>query len=431
MAKITDFLSGCSKNLAILGTQWGDEGKGKLIDAFSNHFELVCRSTGGANAGHTIVVDDKKYVFHLMPSCLLHPNTEAIIGNGTVINLTDLVTEVEKLEATGIKNIQSRIKISLHAHLLFEYHKQVDAELENRKGDNKIGTTCRGIGPCYGDKINRMGLRVEDLLDEENFRERIIANAQFHEKNLDITIDIEKEIESVMIAKEKLKELFCDTRLYLSQARKEGRKILYEGAQAHHLDIDHGTYPYVTSSNVSAGGICTGLGVPPKAIEEIIGIAKAYTTRVGEGPFPTELEDELGDQIRAQGHEYGATTGRPRRCGWFDAVVVRNAVEFNGIDSLNLTKLDVLTGVTELKIATEYWLDDTRIYNVPTTQKANDKLSIKYETLPGWAEDISNVRDFSELPLNAQKYVTRIEELSGCPVSSIGVGADRQALIFR
>ena len=406
-------------------------GKGKLIDALSNDFDLVCRSTGGANAGHTIVVDGKKYIFHLLPSCLLHEGTEAVIGNGTVISLKDLLEEIQELKDLGLKNILSRVKVSLHAHLLFEYHKAVDAELENRKGDKKIGTTCRGIGPCYGDKISRMGIRVEDLLDEENFREKVKANAAFHKQNLGIEVDVESEIKTALEAKEQLKDIFCDTRVYLSQAGKEKKKILFEGAQAHHLDIDHGTYPFVTSSNVSAGGICTGLGVPPKAIQQIIGIAKAYTTRVGEGPFPTELLDEMGTKLQKNGGEYGSTTGRPRRCGWFDAVVVRNSVEFNGVDSINLTKLDVLTGVGSLKIAKEYWLDDTRIYNVPTTQKANDKLRIEYETLPGWDEDISKVREFSDLPENAQTYVLRLEELCGCPISSIGVGMDRQDLIFR
>lgn len=431
MTKMHDFLSGSSKNLAILGTQWGDEGKGKLIDALSGQFDVVCRSTGGANAGHTIVVDGTKYIFHLLPSCLLHPNTVAVIGNGTVVSLNDLATEIQKLRDTGIQNIRSRIKLSLQAHLLFDYHKEIDQELENRKGDKKIGTTCRGIGPCYGDKIARMGIRVEDLLDEDFLREKIAANAQFHKQNLGIEIDVEKEVAQALEAKAELKDIFCDTRLYLAKARKEGKTILFEGAQAHHLDIDHGTYPYVTSSNVSAGGICSGLGVPPKAIETTIGIAKAYTTRVGEGPFPTELNDELGEQIRENGGEYGATTGRPRRCGWFDAIVVRNAVEFNGIDSLNLTKLDVLTGLPEIKIATAYWLGDTQIYNVPTTRKAIENLRIEYETFPGWEEDLTNVRDFGDLPVNAQNYVKRLEELCGCPVSSIGVGADRQDLIFR
>ena len=431
MTKNQDFLSGSSTNLAIIGTQWGDEGKGKIIDALSEHYEIICRSAGGSNAGHTIVVDGTKYIFHLLPSCLLHPNTEAVIGNGTVVNLPDLQKEMQSLRASGITNILPRIKLSLHAHLLFEYHKQVDKELENRKGDKKIGTTCKGIGPCYGDKINRMGIRVEDLLDEELFTEKVRANAKFHATNLNIEIDPESEIKQLLSLKNELKEIFCDTAHYLIKAIKEKRKILFEGAQAHHLDIDHGTYPYVTSSNVSAGGICTGLGVPPKAIEEIIGIAKAYTSRVGEGPFPTELLGNLGDEIREIGGEYGSTTGRPRRCGWFDAVVVRNAVEFNGIDSLNLTKLDVLTGQKEIKVATEYKLDGKQIYNIPSTPKALKNLEVVYETLPGWEEDISGMKNFEELPENAQKYVLRLEALCNCPISSIGVGMDRTDLIFR
>jgi len=413
-----------------MGTQWGDEGKGKLVDAVSNHFDIICRSTGGGNAGHTIIVDDKKFVFHILPSGFLHPGTIGVVGNGTVICLPDIIEELEGLKKEGI-DIEGRVKISLRAHLIFEYHKKIDAELERRKGDKKIGTTCRGIGPAYADKISRIGIRCEDLLDKDLLKEKLEANCKFHSECYGLDLDAEEEYEETMAIREQLKPFLTDTRKFLFDAQKAGKKILFEGAQAHHLDIDHGTYPFVTSSSISIGGVNTGLGVPPKAITGLIGITKAYTTRVGSGPFPTELENALGEQLRKQGFEFGATTGRPRRCGWFDAVVVRNSVEINGIDVLNLTKLDVLSGFDEIKIATQYFLDETELFTVPTTRKANKKLEIKYETLPGWSEDITHITQFEDLPVNAQKYVLRLEELVGAPIRSIGTGPDRQNLIFR
>lgn len=426
-----NFLSPLGPNVGIIGAQWGDEGKGKLVDAMSGYFDYICRSTGGANAGHTIYNEGKKYIFHLFPSGLLHPNTIGVIGNGTVVDPVSLISEIKNLEATGIKNVRPRVKISLQAHLVCQYHQAVDAELERRKGDKKIGTTCRGIGPTYNDKIARRGIRCEDLLDKDLLKEKIQANAAFHAETLGIDIDAEAEYERIMSVLEEIKPLLTDTRIVLQEALRDGKKILFEGAQAHHLDIDHGTYPFVTSSNVSAGGICTGLGFPARRITGLVGIAKAYTTRVGEGPFPTELNDDLGESIRKNGGEFGATTGRPRRCGWFDAVVVRNAVEFNGLDCLNLTKLDVLSGLKEIKIATSYFLDDKELHTVPTTRKANQKLKIKYITLPGWSEDLSGIKDFTDLPKNAKDYVTTIEKLVRCPIRAIGVGMDRQDLIFK
>ncbi len=425
------FLQSLGTSVGVIGTQWGDEGKGKLVDAISGHFDYICRSTGGANAGHTIYTDGTKYVFHLLPSGLLHPKSIGVVGNGTVVSLPDLVQEIENLEHSGL-DMKDRVKISLQAHLLFDYHKNIDAELERRKGKDKIGTTCRGIGPCYQDKIARRGIRVEDLLDLELLKEKLEQNCKFHAETLQIETDAEAEFEKLMSVREKVKPMLCDTRILLLKAYKAQEKILFEGAQAHHLDIDHGTYPFVTSSNVSAGGISTGLGFPPRAISGLVGIAKAYTTRVGAGPFPSELDNDLGEQIRQSGGEFGATTGRPRRCGWFDAVVVRNAVEFNGLDSINLTKLDVLTGLTEIKVATQYFLDDKEVFNIPTTRKANKELlRVEYETLPGWSEDLGGIQEFSQLPENAQKYVLRLEELINCPISVIGVGMDRQDLIYR
>ncbi len=425
-----DFLSRLGRNVAILGTQWGDEGKGKLVDAMSTYFDIICRSTGGANAGHTIVTDSKKYVFHLLPSGLLHEKTVGVVGNGCVVDLVDLVQEIDELEALGLQ-VFNRVRISLRAHLLFEYHKAVDAELERRKGASKIGTTHRGIGPAYEDKVSRIGIRAEDLLDKALLKEKIEANCKFHKQNLGIECSATAEYDRLMSVREKIKPLLCDTSKYLRDAIKNNKKILFEGAQAHHLDIDHGTYPFVTSSNVSIGGIFTGLGVSPKSLNHIIGIAKAYTTRVGMGPFPTELEDALGEQLRKNGGEYGATTGRPRRCGWFDAVVVKNTVDINGVDSINLTKLDVLTGVETLKIAVKYKLDGKEIFNIPTTKKHSKNLEIEYLEMSGWTEALGGIRTFGDLPQAAQDYVLKIEELVGCPITSIGVGMDRDDLIFR
>lgn len=425
-----DFLSRLGQNVAILGTQWGDEGKGKLVDAISSDFDFICRSTGGANAGHTIVTNGKKYVFHLLPSGLLHPDTIGVVGNGCVVDLLGLMDEIKSLEALDL-DLFSRVKISLRTHLLFEYHKCVDAEIENRKGKAKIGTTHRGIGPAYEDKIARIGIRGEDLLDTELLKEKIEANCAFHTKNLGIKCDPIKEYERLMSIREIVKPLLIDTSKYLRDAIADGKKVLFEGAQAHHLDIDHGTYPFVTSSNVSVGGIFTGLGVAPKSLNTIIGIAKAYTTRVGMGPFPTELDNEEGEDLREKGGEYGATTGRPRRCGWFDAVVVKNSVDVNGIDFINLTKLDVLSGTKKIKIATKYRLNGQEIFNIPTTKKFSKKLEIEYIEMPGWEEDLSGMRTFEKLPKAAQEYVLKLEELVGAKISSIGVGMDRNDLIFR
>jgi len=424
------FLQTLGSNVAILGTQWGDEGKGKLVDAVSEHFDFICRSTGGANAGHTIYTNGQKFVFNLLPSGLLHESTVGVIGNGTVIDPVSLRAEVAQLEDSGLENVLERVKISLHAHLLFDYHKAIDAELERRKGKDKIGTTCKGIGPCYEDKIARRGIRCEDLLDTDLLKEKITANCKFHSETLNIELNADAEYEKIMSVREEIKPLLCDTRILLLDAMRQNKKVLFEGAQAHHLDIDHGTYPFVTSSNVSAGGICTGLGIPPKRISTLIGITKAYTTRVGSGPFPTELDDAFGDEIREKGGEYGAVTKRPRRCGWFDAVVVRNAVEFNGLDCINLTKLDVLTGVKEIKVATKYLLDGKELRTIPTTRKANLKLEVIYESFPGWEEDLSQTQNFGDLPENAQNYVKALEGFIKCPIKVIGVGMDRNDLIY-
>ncbi|MBT3349555.1 adenylosuccinate synthase [bacterium] len=424
-------LTALGANVAIIGAQWGDEGKGKLVDAVSGNFDFVCRFSGGANAGHTIVVDGTQFVFHLLPSGLLHKNTVGVVGNGTVVDLPDLLKEITDLEKSGLANVSDRVKISLRAQILMEYHKKIDQELERRKGDQKIGTTGRGIGPAYADKVSRIGIRCEDLLDRDLLREKIENNCTFHNKLLGLNLDPEKEIEALEAVREQVKPMLCDTRKFLHDQIAAGKKVLFEGAQAHQLDIDHGTYPFVTSSPVSIGGVCTGLGVPPKNINGVIGIAKAYCTRVGAGPFPSELENETGELIRKNGHEFGATTGRPRRCGWFDAVVTRNSIETAGVDTVNLTKLDVLSGMPELKVVTKYTLDGQELFTVPTTRKANQKLELEFETFPGWEEDLSGVRKFEDLPENAKNYVLGLERLCGVPIRAIGVGPDRNDLIFR
>ncbi len=425
-----DFLHDLGSHVAIVGTQWGDEGKGKLVDAISNEFDIVCRSSGGANAGHTIVVDGQKFIFHILPSAMLHKRAIGVIGNGCVVDPIELVKEIHDLKARGL-NLEGRVKLSLRAHLIFGFHKKIDAELESRRGQDKLGTTCRGIGPAYTDKVARIGIRAEDLLDTELLKEKIEFNCKLHAERLRIELDAKEEFEAVLKVREDLKPLLCDTGKFLQDAIKAKKNILFEGAQAHHLDLDHGTYPFVTSSSVSVGGVCTGLGIAPKSISGVIGIAKAYTTRVGEGPFPSELKNEIGEKIRERGVEFGSTTGRPRRCGWFDAVVVKNSVESNGIDAINLTKLDVLSGLKEIKVAIRYFLDDTELFAVPTTRKANQKLRVEYKTFPGWTESLAKVRKFEDLPANAKAYVLALEKLIDAPIRAIGVGADRGELIFR
>lgn len=424
-------LNDLGTNVAIIGAQWGDEGKGKLVDSFSGHFDIVARFSGGANAGHTIVIDGQKHVFHLLPSGLLHDGTIGVIGNGTVVDLLDMASELDSLKESGLSDVDERVKISLRAHVLLDYHKKIDNELERRKGDKKIGTTGRGIGPAYADKAARRGIRCEDLLDEELFVEKIRENCELHAKLYDLDLDPEEEIAKLLGIKERIKPLLCDTRKFLHDEMKDGKKVLFEGAQAHQLDLDHGTYPFVTSSPVSTGGICTGLGVPPQKISGVIGIAKAYCTRVGSGPFPTEIGGDAEETLRQKGGEFGATTGRPRRCGWFDAVAVRNSVETAGMDMINMTKLDVLSGYGEIKVATKYTLDGKEIFSVPTTRKAMRKLEVEYQTFSGWDEDISTAKNFDELPENARNYVLAVEKLIDCPIRAIGIGMDRKALLFR
>jgi len=423
--------------VSIIGCQWGDEGKGKLIDILSEEYELIVRSTGGANAGHTIYVKNpesgelKKYIFHLIPSGMLHEKATCLIGNGVVIHLQSLLNEMKVLQDGGVK-IDGRLLISDRAHLLFDYHKIIDGLEEDQKGDNKVGTTKRGIGPCYTNKIRRSGIRVHDLVDWDNFVKKYHNNLQaLKDMYGDFEYDADHELELHKDAIEKIKSSIVNSAYYLNRAVNKGTKILLEGANATMLDVDHGTYPYVTSSNPTVGGMISGCGIPANKINGNIGILKAYTTRVGEGPFPTELTDQLGESIREQGGEYGSTTGRPRRCGWMDTVVGKYSVILNGLTSVNLTKLDVLRGIDTLKIATHYTYKGERVDEFPADINILEKVEPQYIEMKGWHEDISEARSFDDLPENARKYVEKIEELIGCRIETIGVGVSRDQLIIR
>lgn len=417
--------------VTVLGSQWGDEGKGKLIDILSDKYEIIARAAGGANAGHTIYLNGKKFVFHLVPSGMLNEGTTCVIGNGVVLHLETLMEEIDLLEENNIKT-DGRILISNRAHLLFDYHKIIDGLQEDMKGKKKVGTTKRGIGPCYTDKVRRNGIRVHELMDFEKFEKRYKANLEMFKKMYGaFEYDEAKELSELEEVSEKIKPWIIDSAYFLNQALKENKKILIEGANGTLLDIDHGTYPYVTSSNASIGGIASGTGLGARHLQDVIGIMKAYVTRVGEGPFPSELHDELGEKIREKGGEYGATTGRPRRCGWFDAVVGKYSVMINGLTEINLTKLDVLSGLETLKIAVSYKIDGKTLDSFPPSLDELANVEVEYIEVPGWEEDISKVRDYEDLPENAKKYVEKLEELVDCKISSIGVGVDRQDIIFR
>lgn len=418
----------------VVGTQWGDEGKGKLVDIASEHSDLIARAAGGANAGHTICVNEgaasKKFVFHLLPSGILHENKICLIGNGTVIHIPTLLDEINELKEKGI-DVLPRLRISDRAHLIFNYHKELDVLQEEMKGDKKVGTTKRGIGPCYADKMNRQGLRMVDLFNEPYFAERFRANAEEKKKLFGIEVNIEEEITYYKDAFEVLQASIINVTEFLDQAYKAGKTILLEGAQGSHLDIDLGTYPYVTSSSTTAGGACTGLGIAPNRINSVVGIVKAYTTRVGSGPFPTELASMEGDMLREKGGEYGATTGRPRRCGWFDATVVKNSIVINGINSLNLTKLDVLTGFQSIKIGVNYSLEGQKIEFIPANLDDFERVKVEYIEMPGWENSIEGVKNFEDLPKEAQDYVLKLEEICEIPIHFIGTGVHREDMIYR
>jgi adenylosuccinate synthase len=418
--------------IVLLGAQWGDEGKGKATDILGDRVDYVVRYQGGNNAGHTVVIGDQKYALHLLPSGILSPNVVPVIGNGVVIDPAVLLEEIKGLNDRGIDT--SKLVISSNAHLITPYHRTIDKVSERFLGKAKIGTTGRGIGPAYADKISRIGIRVQDLFDESILEKKI--EGALRDKNQVLTkVFNRKDMQAQEILDEYrgyaeiLRPYMADTALLLNNALEEGKTVLLEGSQGTLLDVDHGTYPFVTSSNPTAGGACTGSGIGPTKIERVIGIVKAYTTRVGSGPFPTELENEDGEKLRTIGHEYGTTTGRNRRCGWYDAPIARFAVRINGLTDFFLTKLDVLTGWEKIPVCVAYEIDGKRVEEVPSSQTDFHHAIPIYEYLPGWSEDISKARDIADLPKNARDYIAFLEEISGAPMSAIGVGPGRDETI--
>lgn len=428
----TKYLGTLGRAVAVIGSQWGDEGKGKLVDILASKYKTVARGTGGANAGHTIIVEGKKHVFHLLPSGILYPENVCIVGNGCVIDIDTLLKEVENLNSSGIR-VEGRLFISDKAHVVFPFHKEIDGIQEDSKGDAKIGTTKRGIGPAYADKISRMGVRIGDLLRPEILKSKLKVLLERNSQVYGLNDDLDELVIRYTQLATVIESHIIDTVNFLNYrfdlAGSSG--VLFEGANATFLDIDHGTYPFVTSSNATIAGLLAGTGFAPTKLTDVIGIVKAYTTRVGAGPFVTELLDDLGDKIREQGHEYGSTTGRPRRCGWFDAFIVKISTQLNGFNALNLTKLDVLQGVEALKIATAYRIDGVELDSLPLHEADFEKVEVVYTELPGFTEDISSIREFDELPQNAKNYVLAIEDLVGVKITSIGVGPGRDQMIFR
>jgi len=418
--------------IVLLGAQWGDEGKGKATDLLGDRVDYVVRYQGGNNAGHTVVIGDQKYALHLLPSGILSPNVIPVIGNGVVIDPAVLLTEIKGLNERGIDT--SKLKISTNAHLITPYHRTIDKVSERFLGKAKIGTTGRGIGPAYADKINRIGIRVQDLFDPSILKQKI--EAALHDKNQILIkvfnrkgITVEEVLTEYLGYAEILKSYVVDTVLLLDQALKAGKNVLLEGSQGTLLDVDHGTYPFVTSSNPTAGGASTGSGIGPTKITRVIGILKAYTTRVGSGPFPTELFDADGDALRKIGGEVGVTTGRNRRCGWFDAPIARYTVRVNGLTDFFLTKLDVLTGWEKIPVCVAYEVDGVRVEELPASQTDFHHAKPIYEYLPGWSESISKAKSIDDLPVNAREYVKFLERVSGAPISAIGVGPGRDETI--
>jgi adenylosuccinate synthase len=421
-------------NVVVVGAQWGDEGKGKVVDIYTEYADDIVRYQGGNNAGHTLVVGDEKVVLHLIPSGILHDGKRCIIGNGVVLDPEVFIMEITRLKASGRIKDDSCLLLSESMHIIMPYHKRIDIAREAKSGDKKIGTTGRGIGPCYEDKIGRRGIRLMDLLDSDTFARKL--KEFLVEKNFilqqflgESPCSFDEIFAEYQGYAEILRRYVADTALILSKDLKAGKKALFEGAQGTLLDVDHGTYPFVTSSSTCSGGACTGSGVSPRDIHEIIGISKAYVTRVGSGPFPTELLDETGEQLRKVGGEFGATTGRPRRCGWFDAMVTRYAVRINGLTGISLTKLDVLSDFDTIKVCTGYTYNGKALETLPASLEIFEKCQPVYEELPGWNCDITGVRTFEELPTNAQSYVKYLEKLAGCQIVMVSVGPRRDQTI--
>jgi adenylosuccinate synthase len=427
-------------NVVVIGAQWGDEGKGKVVDLLTEHAQVVVRFQGGNNAGHTLVVGGQKTVLHLIPSGILHEGKRCVIGNGVVVDPTVLMKEVDALRARGFLSDPSQLQLSANAHVIFPWHRHLDLLREKSRGGGAIGTTGRGIGPAYEDKVARRGIRVRDLLDEARLRRRVkerlatvqeelawLARAARAEEPL---LHEDEVVNEYGALGKKLKPFVSDTSLFLAQQVAKGTRMLFEGAQGTLLDVDHGTYPFVTSSNCVAGNAASGSGLGPTAIDRVMGITKAYTTRVGGGPFPTELDDALGERLRKVGDEFGATTGRPRRCGWLDMVVLRFAVRVNGLWGLALTKMDVLSGLPTVKVCTAYEVDGEKVDELPGDLEDLSRAKPIYEELPGWEQKLAGARTLEDLPPTALRYVRRVEELSGVPVVCISVGADRGETIL-
>ena len=422
-------------NVIVVGTQWGDEGKGKVVDLLSESADYIVRFQGGNNAGHTLVVEDKKFILHLIPSGILHSDKTCCIGNGVVVDPGVLLGEIENLSSHQVQVSPDNLVISGQAHVIMTYHQAVDNARELRKGKSKIGTTGRGIGPCYEDKASRAGIRFHELIKPKMFTEKLKANLE--EKNFYLEkflgakpLDYNQIADQYLAYGEQLRPYAGNVSELLDRARRHGKNILFEGAQGTHLDIDHGTYPFVTSSNVVAGGACSGAGIGPTCIDTVTGICKAYTTRVGGGPFPTELEDEVGKHLQKVGVEFGSTTGRPRRCGWLDMVVLKNAARLNGLNSLAITKLDVLSGLEQIRIATSYVHGTSSMENFPNECFTLESCKPSYMDFPGWSEDITSARTFSDLPANTQSYLRAIEELAEIPLSIVSVGPGREQTIM-
>jgi len=418
-------------NIAVLGAQWGDEGKGKIVDLLTPNFSIVARYQGGHNAGHTVYASGRKFVLRLLPSGILHEGITCVIGNGVVIDPQALFAEIDELAQAGIA-VGDRLVISDKAHLILPYHRELDLLSEARRGERKIGTTSRGIGPAYEDKIGRRGIRIGDLANPESLAEAVQHNVAARNRLIaESTMDWRQVIDEVRRAWERMAPWVTDVSLFLARARQAGRSVMFEGAQGTLLDIDHGTYPYVTSSNATIGGVCTGLGVGPRAIDAVLGVAKAYTTRVGEGPLPTELFGETGNRLRETGQEFGAVTGRPRRCGWYDAVAVRYAVRVNGLDALALTKLDVLDGLPELQVCAAYRCRGATLTEMPGDLAQLGACEPVYEALPGWTAPTRGMRRFEDLPREARAYIARLEEITGVPAAIVSTGSAREDTILR
>ena len=423
-------------NIVIIGAQWGDEGKGKIVDMLSAESDLIVRFQGGNNAGHTIKVDGKETILHLIPSGILHEGKTCLIGNGVVLDPEVFLKEVDALAAKGVDVSPARLGISPKTHLILPYHKVIDQAREAKRAGKKIGTTGRGIGPCYEDKVARIGVRAGDLAQPDLLREKV--RFALLEKNVLLkelykfdSVDENSVLDSLLAQAARLTPYLTDVSAAIADAQAKGQVVLFEGAQGIHLDIDHGTYPFVTSSNTVASSAAAGSGTGPHALHRIVGIVKAYSTRVGSGPFPTELEDDTGCYLRAQGHEFGATTGRPRRCGWLDAVVLRETVRLNSLTEIALTKLDVLQGLPALQICVAYELDGKRLDYMPQGEGELARVRPVYEELPGFEQDISGCTSFEQLPESVRRYVERIEELAGVRISMVSVGPDRRATIVR